>query len=60
MENNSYYIIFHKENESLGNFVCIVENEEIAKQFCRDFPDYYYLRRDYIAKNKEMEILNGL
>ena len=45
MKNNSYYLIFHKENESLGNFVCIVENEEIAKQFCRDFPDYYYLQK---------------
>ena len=50
MENNSYYLIFHKENDNLGNFVCIVENEEIAKQFCKDFPEYYYLQK----KKKEI------
>ena len=53
MENNSYYIIFHKVGDGLGNFVCIVENEEIAKQFCRDFTEYYYLRRDILLKIKK-------
>ena len=44
----NYYVIFHKIHPGVGEAFCVVQSEEVAAQFCRDFPDYYYLPRSQL------------
>ena len=42
----NYYLIFEKKRANLGALFCVVENEEVAIQFCRDNEDFYNMARE--------------
>lgn len=42
----NYYVIFEKTNINEGRFVCVVGDEDVAIQFCKDHPNYYYMERN--------------
>lgn len=46
----NYYLIFKVVGENKGEMVCIVSDEDVAIQFCRDFKEFYYLERERIVR----------
>ena len=38
-----YFLIFQKVGENMGKFVCIVDREIVAIDFCKHNKDYYYM-----------------
>ena len=42
----NYFVIYYRDCVGHSVPMCVVENEEVAKQFCEDFGSrYYYLSR---------------
>lgn len=46
-----YYVIYRKLAKDYGTFVCIVENEEIAKDFCNRNKGFDYLEKEVIKED---------
>ena len=46
MKSKNYWLIFEEIEKGVGKMICIVSDEDIAKQFCRDFKGYYYMPRE--------------
>lgn len=51
-----YYLIYRRESETLSSFMFIVSSKEIAQQFCKDHPEFYYLSREEALFGQEEEI----
>lgn len=47
-EVKNYFVIFHKIDKNQIVLVCIVENEDIAIQFCKDHEEFCYFKRDEV------------
>lgn len=45
-EIRNYWIIFRQVKNGVGEMVCVVGDEDVAIQFCRDFKDHYYMSRE--------------
>lgn len=48
-----YYLIFCKIDNHEGYFVCIVDNKEIAEDFCDKNPSYYFISNEKWERMKE-------
>lgn len=40
-----YYIIYKKRIDGFTEMFCVVEDEDVASQFCQDNEDYFYEMR---------------
>ncbi len=50
-----YFLVFAKQGENLGTFAFATGDEDVARQFCEDFPSYYYMSREMLVGNTQEE-----
>ena len=50
-----YFLVFAKQGENLGTFSFVTGDEDVARQFCEDFPSYYYMSRDMLIESTQEE-----
>ena len=50
----NYYMIFKARNhfQTYGSFVCIVDREEVAADFCHEHEGFYYMSNEQWRKMK--------
>jgi hypothetical protein len=51
-EERNYWVIFEivekKDDNCVGKMVCVVGDEEVAMQFCKDHKNFYYMSREVL------------
>ena len=54
-----YFLVFAKQGENLGAFSFATGDEAVARQFCEDFPSYYYISRDMVVDHCDSDDENS-